>query len=49
MKTFTRILCLLLCLVLAAGLVPAAAEEEAGEGRKGSAFGWFRRLFGARD
>ena len=29
--------------------VPAAAEEEAGEGRKGSAFGWFRRLFGARD
>ena len=27
MKTFTRILCLLLCLVLAAGLVPAAAEE----------------------
>ena len=29
--------------------VPAAAEEEAGESRKGSAFGWFRRLFGARD
>ena len=27
MKTFTRILCLLLCLALTAGLVPAAAEE----------------------
>ena len=31
MKTFTRILCLLLCLVLTAGLVPAAAEEPAEE------------------